>query len=603
MLFALLIGAVFAFGERPVSDAHLAPEHAQQFVASNGRNSVAVFSLWRSFNGYIFRTLFDREGRVVDDVAVWSSSSPVTGIATDGDRYLAALREGGALLLDGGGNFLRFIATPPASAVASNGSGFALALTSPSAVQLLDRDGMPAGAPIPTPDNIRAIAGAGSDYIVVTATSVRMLRHGVLSEPNNAQIERPTAAAVASNGREAIVAVRYGNTFLIPVMDGVAGTPVSLGDIGSFFSVFWTGTNFVVSNDSHTGTYVAYVTSRGVVLRREQVSAEHGVVAWDGGRFLFVSEYVTRFAATQSEPHVATDGESVLVAWREPYYTLHLSFIGPDGSHAETTSIDLGNSFLSHAAIAFDGRGWIIAHTSPRGLAVRQMTRDGSLTGETIAGTGNILSVRVASAGDGHFAIVWETTDSKIFASIDGRRVIAIASDAIGPDVASAAGAFRLAWSTRDGVTFATLYMDGNLVIRDKLPSGWSTPPRVARDLAVYFDDFGVPTVRRGALEVQLKTSSWYADPPWSAPGFATDDDGNAVIALESTAVLLSNDDRQSYVSVPGAHNCEVVRTHDAWLMVYTREVEERPYVHASRVFIRSLDFGPAPRGRPSGSR
>src|SRR6185369_744017 len=134
--------------------------------------------------------------------------------------------------------------------------------------------------------------------------------------------------------------------------------------------------------------------------------------------------------------------------------------------------------------------------------------------------------------------------------------------------------------------------------IGDTVSSRSAGRPRVAGDLGLFVSDAGVPIVRRAAFDVPLNLRGWYDDPP----GFADDDAGNAVIANGPAEVLLSSDDRQSVLSVPGASSAAVVHVNGGWVMVYTREIAEAPYMHASRVFIRPLDFTPS-RSRPSHAR
>ncbi len=615
MRVALLITAMLGFGERPVSDVHLAPDFAVMFVASNGRNSVAVFSSWRADRGYIFRTLFDRDGNVVDDVAIWKSSSAVTGIASDGDRYLATLEDGGAVLLDGDGNFLRFIETPPNSMVASNGAGFVVVLTSPNAVQFLDRDGVAIGMPVALPDVARAIGGAGSDYIVVTMTSVRMLRHGVLSEPIYTQTDRLQAASIASNGDQAIVAMSFsGRTQLLPIVRGVAGRPkADLRDIYTS-GALWTGTEFLFWYATEQGRFVAHLTTGAVVRTTERLSVPPGVATWDGRRLLFVPYTFTRFAPEQLRPRVATDGETTLVGWLEFYYTFHLSLVSADGTHMDAGVIDLGDSFLSAGAVAFDGDKWIIAYTyappypEPGELRFRRMTRGAALGAQTKVWTGPVYSLRIASSDDGHFAMVWETfdpvigdeKDATILASIDGGAPITIATGASYPDIAWDGREFRLAWITKSPqrIAFASLSRTGKILPVDATGTLGIYPPRVAGRFGLFFNGCGIPAVRRGALDMPLHFGSWSRDRFWSVPGFAVDDASNAVVTFDSAAILLGNDDRELHASIPDAHDGEVVHTRNGWLLVYMREVDAPPYMHGSRVFIRTLDFTQA-RTRP----
>lgn len=275
----------------------------------------------------------------------------------------------------------------------------------------------------------------------------------------------------------------------------------------------------------------------------------------------------------------------------------------------------MGTWYRVNGTVGFDGREWIVAYTSPGGVALRRMSRDGVLSAETIVADVAGISIRVASPGDGHFAIVWETTDppgdpnaGTIRASIDGGAPIVVATGVKSyPDVAWDGRVFRIVWmnyewvwstppghihqyTTPVGVTFASLNMNGEVVIDDRVSSRSSSRPRVAGGLGMFVGVQGA-VVRRDGFDVGLNIfSSWYPDPP----GFAADGAGNAVIALGSTELLLDSDDRQSFLSVPGAADADVVYTNNGWVMVYTRVVDDPPYMHAPRVFIRPLDFTPA---------
>lgn len=622
MLIALLIAAL-GISERQVSDPHLVPSNVTPFVVSNGRTTIAVWAMLRSNQPYTMRALLDRDGNVIDAASIWKGNWAVYGIATDGDRYLVAIDQQMALLLDENGKLIRRVAvTPNASAIASDGSTFAI-VNRYAGVQLLDRDGNAIGDLISVPERILAIAGAGSGYLIVTANSLRTLQHGVLSSPIELPVGDASYAAVATNGDETIVALRFVDRVrVIPLAHGIAGP---WNDIratwGSRVGALWTGAQFIVWYDDDAGTNVAQFARDGAVsFAPARLSAESGAVAWNGSRLVFAGSTIARFAAEQSKPRVATDGEAMLVAWIEPYSTLRLSLVAADGSHTDVDhAITTGLGLFDSAAVAFDGAGWVIAYSSANGVALRRMTRDAVLSAETVlpsAAPPN--SIRIASPGDGHFVVVWEAVvppgdlnSGRTQASIDGGATIDIAPDVTSySDVAWDGSVFRLVWmnwrwiwttppgyihqyTTPVGLTFAQLNMKGELAIGETMQTRATGQPRVAGDLALFIDEQGV-VVRRGGFDVPLNLWNWSSEPP----GFASDDAGNAVIATGETEVLFSSDDRQSVLSLPGAGQPEVVHTRNGWVMVYTRIVDEPPYLHATRIFIRTLDFTPARRRR-----
>lgn len=267
MIFALFLAATLGLGERSVSDPHLVPLNVTPYIASNGRNSVAVWTMRRGTEIYSIRELFDRDGNVIDDATIWKGAIGVTGIATDGERYLVTFDQAMPLLLDANGAPIRFIPTSKATAVASDGSGFVLWNQYSLSVQLLDREGAAIGERISVPDWIVTIASAGSGYIVVTSRSIYMLQRGVLSDPI-AMIAPSHDAGAASYGDETIVALRYYDHIrLIPIAHGVAGTPADIAaSDGNRIGAFRTGTEFVVWYNDGAGTNAMYVAGDGTVL-------------------------------------------------------------------------------------------------------------------------------------------------------------------------------------------------------------------------------------------------------------------------------------------------------------------------------------------------
>src|SRR3954452_2477913 len=133
---------LLGFGERPVADLQLVPMAAYPHVASNGRGFVAAWTGTRNNDGFLFRASIDSAGNVVDSRPIAQASRYDTShIASDGDRYLVASgysQKG--VLLDARGDVIREIALPQCNALVSNGSGYALVVSS-GAVQRLDREG------------------------------------------------------------------------------------------------------------------------------------------------------------------------------------------------------------------------------------------------------------------------------------------------------------------------------------------------------------------------------------------------------------------------------------------------------------------------------
>jgi hypothetical protein len=245
------------------------------------------------------------------------------------------------------------------------------------------------------------------------------------------------------------------------------------------------------------------------------------------------------------------------------------------------------------------------------------MTRDGVLSpAKLFQSIPTVIGVRLASDGAGHFAVIWEALNplqnpdsGLIRGSIDGASAIDLTHQVNAhPDVTWDAGAFRLVWMDYEwrgslsppllypytvpvGLTFATLNPNGYLSITGTMQTVSDQRPRVAGDFTMLVTD-GVK-VRRGADEIALNTAVSTSAPP----AFAVDDDGHALLVSPGgQAVLIGAGEPRSFVAASNAEAPDVVWTHNGWMLVYTRVVDEAPYFHVPRVFIRTLDTTPARR-------
>jgi len=648
---------VLGFGERPAADLQLVPMPASPRVASNGRGFVGVWTDTRNNDWFLFRAAIDGAGNVVDSQPIAPTSPYATSrIASDGDRYLVALGYSPkGLLLDEHGDVIREIALPQCDALASNGSGYAVVVSS-NAVQLLDREGDPIGDRIVINEWIVAIAGSGSDYIVLTHDGrhlyMRTLsRSGTLSSAKDAgyfpiwggDVMMPFSAAVASNGPESVIAVRMADsTSIVPIHGNAIGPArVIRRDVeyGNTVDVLWTGNEFIVSDrDSTNGTTLVHVSHDGSVVSRPiTIDPEAGSLAWNGWRLLFAGRTTARlyaasatfppagdaqpfalYAAAQSRPRIATDGESALVMWMEPRSGLRLSRVAPDGNHADGAGISIPLPDASETgAVAWDGNEWVIAYPSRDGVRLHTMTRDGVLSpAKLFPSVAAVIGVRLASDGGGHFAVIWEALnppqnrDSGVIrGSIDGAPSIDLTHLVNAhPDVTWDAGAFRLIWMNYEwrgsssppllspytvpvGLTFATLERNGYLSITGTTPTVSDQRPRVAGEFTMFVTD-GVK-VRRGADEIALDTAVSTSAPP----AFAVDDDGHALLVSPGgRAVLIGPGEPQSFIAATDAGAPDLVWTHNGWMLVYIRVVDEAPYFHVQRVFIRTIDTMPARR-------
>jgi len=600
MILPLLLAATLGFGERPVSDLQLVPTPGDARVASNGRNFIAAWVAQRMYQRYVFRAVIDGDGNVIDSAPIWKLDyDVVTGIASDGERYLIGFEDAKlALLLDENGNLVRSVSAPQTSAVASDGSTFAL--VTGNGVQLLDRDGGAIGVPISCPERIRAIAGAGSGYVVVTDKSVRTLQHGVLSAP---------------------------------VDGGAVGLPADITSAyGSKFAILWTGNEFIVSFFDGNGTNAVRVSREGTLLSAPtRLGSESGGLAWDGSRLLFAGTTIVRpftasfvplanerpfalYAVAQTDPRIATDGEAMLVLWVDYGVALRVALITAGGTPLDGAGIILDAGYITNTgAVGFDGRDWIIAYPKGAGIAIRRMSRAGLPYAETVLpSSGGAISIRIASPGDGHFVVVWESVNppgdrnsGTIRASIDGGAPIDLTHGVDSySDVTWDGSAFRLAWmnyawiwssppgyihqyTVPQSITFASVNMKGELAIDDVVPTRAPALPRVAGSFRVWQGNQGF-IVRRGAEETTVRINQ--------PTGFAIDDSGNAMLTATGGAVLLGNDDRQSFIAMPSAGEPDVVWTRNGWLMAYTRIIDDAPFFHVPRVFIRTIDTTPARR-------
>lgn len=650
LAFVLTAATLLGFGERPVADLQLVPTAASPRLASNGRGFVGVWTSWRNDNdSFLFRVSIDAAGTVVDSRPIATTLSfDDAHIASDGDRYLVALgysQKG--LLLDERGDLIREIALPKCDALASNGLGYAV--VSSSSVQLLDREGEPAGGPVLVNQYIEAIAASGSGYILLTYDGnhlfVRTLsRGGTLSSAKDAgyfptwggDVIVPFLATVASNGSDALIAVHVnGRNFIVPIHGGDIGPSKEIlpGQLNYGAGVISTGNEFIVVNWSASGTMLMHVSHDGSVISRPiTIEPETGSLAWNGWRLLFAgrttarlyaasatfpaasdAQPLARYATAQTQPRIATDGESALVMWTEPYSSLlHLSRIASDGSHLDGAGIRIERQDSAEpGAVAWDGNDWVIAYATRGGVGLRTMNRSGELSEETLLPSlTNATGVRLTSDGNGHFAVIWETANPQplIRASIDGAPPADLTHFINAhPDVTWDSGAFRMVWmnyehrgpdllppfqtpATPVGITFATMQRNGFVSVDEVTQTDSDQRPRIAGKFSMLVKD-GVK-IRRGADEI-AKVSEMPS-------AFAVDDDGHALLVSPGgKAVLIGAGEPQSFAVGPAdAGSPDVVWTHNGWMMVYTRVVDESPYNHVQRVFVKTIDVSPA-RRRP----
>jgi len=644
---------LLGFGERPVSDLRLVPMAVYPQVASNGRGFVAAWTGTPNNEGFLFRASIDGAGNVVDSRPIARTSRyDRSHIASDGDRYLVALgysRKG--VLLDERGDVIREVALPQCDALASNGSGYA-AVVSHNTIQRLDREGQPVGEPVAA-GWIVAIAGSGSGYIVLTHDGrhlwVRTLsRSGTLSPPKdagyfptlNGDVGVVFDAAVASNGPESLIVVRLADSVsIVPIHGNVVG-PAKLiardDDDYARYDVLWTGNEFIVSHPGSSGTTLRHVSHDGTAVSQPvTIDPESGSLAWNGWRLLFADSTTARlhaasatfpadgdahplalYATAQTGPRIATDGESALVMWMESR-ELRLSRIAPDGTHADGAGISIDLPDASETgAVAWDGNEWVIAYPSRAGVRLRTMTRAGVLSPETLLPSSGALEVHIASDGGGHFAVVWEELNplanpdsGLIHVSIDGASPVELTHQINAyPDVTWDGGVFRMVWMNYEwrtgagyglverhtvpvGLTFATINRSGYASITGSMLTDNDQRPRVAGEFTMFVND-GV-IVRRGTDDIALNA----AVSPSAPPAFAVDDDGHALLVSPGgRATLIGAGEPRSFDAAPDAAAPDVVWTRNGWMLVYTRVVDEAPYFHVPRVFIRTLDTTPARR-------
>ncbi|HJW95467.1 MAG TPA: hypothetical protein VJ901_17750 [Thermoanaerobaculia bacterium] len=647
MMLSLLLVAAIGFSERPVAELQLVPAAVNPRIASNGRGSVGVWTEVRGGEAFLFSAAIDHAGNVVDSrpVAKVPSNSSVV-IASDGDRYLAVQTYSQkGFLLDEHGGVIREIAAPDCRAIASNGSSYALVING-NAIQLVDTEGAPIGGRVSMPERIMGIAASGrAGYILLTDDGkhllVRTYLHGILSAAttvgeygfSGGDVAYPFSAAIASNGDEAIIVVStWQRSDLLSFRDGVAGPPRRIADGYAYSDVIWTGSEFVVSILKDEGTALMHVSRDGAVLSSPVPIASHGgTLVWNGFRLLFADATTVRsyaaspafpadgdahpiapYAAEQRRPRIATDGESLLVSWLEPFRGVYLA----DGAGINMELRDASQA----AALAWDGKEWVIAYPSSDGLRVRTMTRDGVLSSPARFASSTGSALRIASRGDGHFVLVWAALNPSqnpdwgtIRVSLDGTPPFDITHGVESyPDITWDGGVFRLVWMNYEfrsttspgfgyysatapvGITFATMDSNGNVSMNGTTATTSDQRPRVARDFTAFVND-GVK-VRRGGDEIALPTNLFSTEPP----AFAVDDDGHALlVSTGGKAVFIgAGGDPIPFIAAPNANEPDVVWTRNGWVMVYSRIVDEAPYFHVPRVFVRTIDVSPA-RRRP----
>jgi hypothetical protein len=298
--------------------------------------------------------------------------------------------------------------------------------------------------------------------------------------------------------------------------------------------------------------------------------------------------------------------------WMEPRSGLRLARIASDGSHADGAGISIELPDTGETgAVAWDGNEWVIAYPTRAGVQLRTMTHDGVLSPATlIPSFGGVFRLRLASDNNGHFAVIWET-GQLIRVSIDGALPVDLTHQVNAhPDVTWASGAFRMVWMNYEyrgaydppvsmpypaatGITFATMNRNGVVSIDGLTQTDSDQQPRVAGNFSMLVTD-GLK-VRRDGDEIALNTTASVTAPP----AFAVDDDGHALfVSPGGRAVLIGPGGAQPFVAAQDAGSPDVVWTRNGWMLVYTRVVDEAPYNHVQRVFVKTLDVSPA-RRRP----
>lgn len=325
-------------------------------------------------------------------------------------------------------------------------------------------------------------------------------------------------------------------------------------------------------------------------------------------------------ATPQRVPHIASDGQSLLVIWSDGANTLRAARIAPDGADLDGDGIVVTSAYAGASAVTFDGRDWLVAYTlSPNRVAFRRITADARLSPETsmMAGidpTGAADDVRVAAAPDGEFAIVWTTLQpgsapiaGSIRGSIDGQAPFQIGPPGAQsqPDVAWNGDAFRVAWvdvqsylSQPPGnphteylpvsVTVATL-RPGPQVTVDATYKSYAGWPRLAGGGVVWPQLDGELVYRgvAGAMSVRGVPFPYiWSDPPAAA----VDDAGRILVVWPGGATFVADGATPFATGIDGV-NVDVAATHHGFVVAYARVVDG-----VSRVFVRTLDF--PPRGR-----
>jgi len=343
------------------------------------------------------------------------------------------------------------------------------------------------------------------------------------------------------------------------------------------------------------------------------------------------------YAADQSAPRIASDGESVMVVWAEDDGSLRATRITPDGTPLDGDGLVVTSALVDGAgAVAFDGRDWIVAYelynesgsaSADARVAYRRISRDGTLSAEITLPAGGFRadSIRVAASPDGTFAIVWAALnlltanpqDGHLHASINGALPIELTKTQQGtPDVTWSGSAFRMVWidsewrtSTPPGeihqylapidVATGTLTTAGSLLAVVTYAVTDATSPRISGDFVIWSGGPYSPiTVRDGAEELHIPTDL-FSGAALAEVAIAADHSGRGLIIVPGNSVgaaLLDGDNVRPIVVAAGGLDVDIVWTNHGWVGTWDRTIADPPFNFGRRVFVKSIDFGPSRR-------
>lgn len=439
-------------------------------VAQGTGNPKIVFAgdtysiFWMEFqpgaNGdSLFIARVSRDGRIVDGPRVIADGFPFTAFdaSTNGRRIVLAWTDRVAVLSAEGELLERGISLqncltngcppgvlcPPAPAcssfgvprIASNGSGFVLAVPSPPqnvSVFVLDGDGHPTFRGIADMGALPAgIASDGNDYVLLD----------VDAKTNNAVAQRISAAGDLLERHDL----------------GVALGVTAFADVG----LIWTGASYAGLSRTNFGDApkpTLLLTRSGEPLSRPPAGdaelasgaiASNGrdiVAAWNGGTSTQASIFTERVdpatlsngdpllvsisAKTQRSPSIAFSGIGYAVAWYEGSRAWLRRF-SLNGDPLDALPIPLedgvvGDSFAPR--VAFDGRNYVAValtdHFTPFLKRYLRLTRIDAVTGQTM---GSFEILALASQQDNTFdlrsngtntVLAWEGSDFTLHAGL-----------------------------------------------------------------------------------------------------------------------------------------------------------------------------------------